>query len=62
MGDRSMYVDETFKIINSCNILIRKSRWNRPPERLKHGSEDNIKMGLSKIGFGPVTVAERSEA
>jgi hypothetical protein len=34
---------------NACSILVGKAKGKRPLGRLRHGLEDNIKMGL-KIG------------
>jgi hypothetical protein len=40
---------------NVLKMLVGKPEWKRHFRRTSHGWEDNIKMGLSEIGWEDVT-------
>jgi hypothetical protein len=46
---------------SAYGILVGKPRKRKPLERLRRGSEDNIKMHLSEIGCGDVVWFHQSQ-
>jgi hypothetical protein len=47
--------------MNACGILVGKPEGKRPPGRLRHKWEDNIKMYLRELGWGGMDLSNLTQ-